>query len=48
MEAVCDFGSALVVTHGVGDPLAERTDLEEKIIHRSHEIPSYHTKHIVL
>jgi len=40
LESVCDFGSALVAAHGVGDPLAERTDLEEKIFHISHEIPS--------
>jgi hypothetical protein len=27
LEAVCDFRSDLVVSHGVSDPLAEHTDL---------------------
>ncbi len=41
LEAVCDVKSALVVSHGVGDPLAEHADLEEKRIHKNHISASY-------
>ncbi len=41
LEAVCDVKAALVVSHGVGDPLAEHADLEEKRIHKNHISASY-------